>query len=188
MEILGIGPLELLFILLIALILLGPNDMVKAGRALGRIMRKTILSPTFLDMQRTIRNLPNELMRQAGLEESDLKVKIDPITIPTNFPISTSQPATTNPSSASPQLTPPNPAPSKHDPAESSINPSNETNLIPDPGQDHPTEEETDTGVVPGIAPEWVQPSSSETTAPASSNQEQKPDHLEGQDDNSKSK
>jgi sec-independent protein translocase protein TatB len=188
MEILGIGPLELLFILLIALILLGPNDMVKAGRALGRLMRKTILSPTFLDMQRTIRNLPNELMRQAGLEESDLKVKIDPITIPTNFPISTSQRAATNPSSASPQLTPPNPAPSENNSSESSINPSNETNLVPDPGQDHSTGEDTKAGGVPGTAPGWVQPSPSEPTASASSNQEKKPDHLEGRDDNSKSK
>jgi Sec-independent protein translocase protein TatA len=183
MEILGIGPLELLFILLIALILLGPNDMVKAGRALGRILRKTVLSPTFMDMQRTIRNLPNELMRQAGLEESDLKVKIDPITIPTHFPISTSQPATTNPSSASTQPAPPNPAPSEHDLAGSSINTCTDSNL--NPGLDHPTGEETNAVGIPGIAPEWIQPYPSETAAPASSNPE--PDHLEDQGDNSKS-
>ena len=32
MEILGIGPSELLFIVLIAIIVLGPKDMQKAGR------------------------------------------------------------------------------------------------------------------------------------------------------------
>ncbi|RPI22257.1 MAG: twin-arginine translocase TatA/TatE family subunit [Chloroflexota bacterium] len=77
MEFLGIGPLELFFIILIALIVLGPKDMVKAGHTLGRLMRKTILSPTWLSIQRKIRNLPYEMMREAGLEESDLRVDID---------------------------------------------------------------------------------------------------------------
>jgi hypothetical protein len=36
MEILGIGPSELLFIVVLALIILGPRDMQKAGRTLGR--------------------------------------------------------------------------------------------------------------------------------------------------------
>ncbi len=72
MEILGIGPLELLFILLIALIVLGPTDMVKAGRAIGRFMRRIITSPgwrTFQQASREMRYLPNKLMREAGLDE-----------------------------------------------------------------------------------------------------------------------
>lgn len=72
MEILGIGPLELFFILIIALIVLGPNDMVKAGRTLGRLMRGIITSPTWQMIQRTSREfryLPNKLMREAGIEE-----------------------------------------------------------------------------------------------------------------------
>ena len=44
MELFGIGPLELLFILIIALIVLGPKDMVKAGRTLGRFMRQLMMS------------------------------------------------------------------------------------------------------------------------------------------------
>ena len=43
MEILGIGPLELIFILLIALIVLGPGDMVKTGRTIGRFLIKSLL-------------------------------------------------------------------------------------------------------------------------------------------------
>jgi Sec-independent protein translocase protein TatA len=186
MEILGIGPLELLFILLIALILLGPTDMVKAGRTLGRILRKTILSPTFVEMQKIIRNLPNELMRQAGLEEEDLNLKIDPITIPTNFPVSTSKPTITNPSSASPQPAPPNPADNEHNLAESSTNPSTDTNLNPNPGLDHSNGEVTTAATIPGVTPVCIQPLSSETAGPAPSNPELKPDQLEGQDANSK--
>jgi len=78
MEILGIGPLELLFILLIALIVLGPGDMVKAGRTLGRFLRKIITSSEWRTVQkasRELRYLPNRLMREASLEDlsNDLK-------------------------------------------------------------------------------------------------------------------
>ncbi len=75
MEFLGIGPLELVFIVLIALIILGPKDMIRTGRAIGRFLRKTILSPSWLSIQRKMRNLPVALMREAGLNEEDLKMK-----------------------------------------------------------------------------------------------------------------
>ena len=79
MDILGIGPLELVFILLIALIVLGPNDMVKAGRTLGRFLRKLVTSPAWQMVQQTskdLRYLPNKLMREAGLEEMEELKKI----------------------------------------------------------------------------------------------------------------
>jgi Sec-independent protein translocase protein TatA len=72
MEILGIGPLEIVFVLLIALIILGPNDMIKAGRTIGRFLRKLVTSPTWRTVQQTsrdLRYLPNKLMREAGLED-----------------------------------------------------------------------------------------------------------------------
>ncbi len=72
MEILGIGPLELLFILLIALIILGPGDMVKAGRTLGGFLRKIVTSSEWRTVQkasRELRYLPNRLMREASLED-----------------------------------------------------------------------------------------------------------------------
>jgi Sec-independent protein translocase protein TatA len=59
---------------LIALIVLGPKDMAKAGGTIGRFLRKTILSPTWVDLQRKIRTLPNQLMREAGIEEEDLRM------------------------------------------------------------------------------------------------------------------
>ena len=72
MEILGIGPLEFVFILLIALIVLGPKDMVKAGRTIGRTLRMIVSSDTWRIVQqasREMRNLPNRLMREAGMED-----------------------------------------------------------------------------------------------------------------------
>jgi Sec-independent protein translocase protein TatA len=72
MEILGIGPLELFFILIIALIILGPGDMVKAGRTIGRFMRRIIMSSEWQTIQkasRELRYLPNKLMRDANLED-----------------------------------------------------------------------------------------------------------------------
>ncbi len=72
MEILGIGPLEFLFILLIALIVLGPGDMVKAGRTLGRFLRKIVTSPEWRTVQKAsqeLKYLPNRLMREAQLED-----------------------------------------------------------------------------------------------------------------------
>jgi sec-independent protein translocase protein TatB len=78
MEIFGIGPLELIYILIIALIVLGPRDMVKAGRALGRFLRKIVMSPSWRTVQHAsqeFRHLPSKLIREAGLEELEENVK-----------------------------------------------------------------------------------------------------------------
>jgi len=77
MDILGIGPTELAFIVLIALILLGPKDMQKAGRTIGRWLRNMTTSDgwrAFRDTSREIRNLPNRLMREANLEDLEKDV------------------------------------------------------------------------------------------------------------------
>jgi sec-independent protein translocase protein TatB len=72
MEFLGIGPSELLFIVIIALIVLGPKDMQKAGRTIGKWLRKIITSDgwkLFQQTSREIQTLPNRLMREAALDE-----------------------------------------------------------------------------------------------------------------------
>jgi Sec-independent protein translocase protein TatA len=72
MELLGVGVPELIFIVLIALILLGPKDMIAAGRTIGRGLRKFIMSPEWQAMRRTgqeLQQLPTKLMREANLEE-----------------------------------------------------------------------------------------------------------------------
>lgn len=77
MDILGIGPLELFFIILIALIVLGPKDMVKAGRSIGKTMRKIVTSENWRTIQQAsheIRNIPTRLMREAGVEDAQKQI------------------------------------------------------------------------------------------------------------------
>ena len=85
MEIFGIGASELIFILIIALIVLGPKDMQKAGRTIGRWLNQLVHSDSWKVFQRTsaeLRNLPRNLMRDANAEmaEMDREVRnaIDP--------------------------------------------------------------------------------------------------------------
>ena len=72
MEILGVGWQELIFIFLIALIILGPRDMQKAGKTLGRWLNQLVRSDGWKALQQTsreLRKLPNTLMKEANLEE-----------------------------------------------------------------------------------------------------------------------
>jgi Sec-independent protein translocase protein TatA len=74
MEFLGIGPLELILIILIALVILGPKEMEKMSKTVGRSLNKLIKSDIWKDIQSTsdrVKNLPTELMRNAELEELD---------------------------------------------------------------------------------------------------------------------
>jgi len=127
MEILGIGPSELVFIVIIALIVLGPKDMQKAGKTIGRWLNQLVRSDGWKVMQRTtneLRNLPTSLMREANQEinevSKDIKNTIGPS--PFAYPAK-SQPASTptpdllppqqagdsvQPDSATPQITDPN--------------------------------------------------------------------------------
>ena len=71
MEILGIGAPELIFIVIIALIVLGPKDMQKTGRTIGRWLNQLVRSDgwkAFQQTSREIRNLPTNLMREANVE------------------------------------------------------------------------------------------------------------------------
>lgn len=84
MEILGIGAPELAFIVIIALIVLGPKDMQKAGKTLGRWLNGLVRSDgwkAFQQTSREIRTLPTKLMREANMEmmeaEKDLRKAID---------------------------------------------------------------------------------------------------------------
>ncbi len=82
MEILGIGPLELFFIIIIALIVLGPKDMVKAGKTIGNTLRKVVSSSSWHTIQqasRDLKHLPNKLMTEAGLDEIEKGLGINEI-------------------------------------------------------------------------------------------------------------
>jgi len=71
MEILGIGTSELVFIVIIALIVLGPKDMQKAGKTIGKWLRNIVTSDgwkMFQQTSRELKTLPNRLMREANDE------------------------------------------------------------------------------------------------------------------------
>jgi sec-independent protein translocase protein TatB len=78
MDFLGIGPLELLFILVIALIVLGPRDIARfarsAGRALNRIYRSEAWG-AINKASREFRDLPNRLAREAALDDLDESIR-----------------------------------------------------------------------------------------------------------------
>jgi Sec-independent protein translocase protein TatA len=67
--------MELVFIIIIALVLIGPRDLGKAARSVGRFLNRLYKSDTWrllLDTSRTLRNLPERLAREAAIEELDL--------------------------------------------------------------------------------------------------------------------
>jgi Sec-independent protein translocase protein TatA len=64
--------MELFFIIILALIILGPRDMQKAGMTMGKWLNKLVRSDTWKLIRQAsnkIKYLPNELMREAGLED-----------------------------------------------------------------------------------------------------------------------
>ncbi len=83
MDILGIGPLELLLIVLLGLIIFGPKDLEKAGKSIGTGLRKLTKSDSYKTVVQAsdrLRSLPTELMRQAGIDElEELKQTMVPL-------------------------------------------------------------------------------------------------------------
>ena len=72
MQIFGIGPWELLFILVIMILVLGPKGMVKAARESGKYIRKVTRSPLWAEIvgtSREMRNLPAKIIKDAGIQE-----------------------------------------------------------------------------------------------------------------------
>lgn len=75
MSFLGISPTELLFIVIILFLVMGPQDLVKFGSTLGRTIRKARQSgawQSFTDAAQLLRQLPQTLARQAGVDELEL--------------------------------------------------------------------------------------------------------------------
>ena len=72
MNIFGIGPLEIVLILIIGILVLGPEGMIQAGRKLGKFMRSVVQSPWWRGLQdgvSEVQNLPYRLMREAELDD-----------------------------------------------------------------------------------------------------------------------
>jgi len=81
MEFLGIGPSELLFIFVIILLVIGPKDIEKTARALGRGLNSLYRSDAYQIIRTAsdeLRQLPTRLAREANLE--------DPLAMPPSPP------------------------------------------------------------------------------------------------------
>lgn len=73
MEILNIGPLELIVILLIMFFLLGPRGMIVTAQKIGQWIRKIVKSPVWQEIMgysQDIRELPKKIMDDTGLKEA----------------------------------------------------------------------------------------------------------------------
>jgi sec-independent protein translocase protein TatB len=108
MEFLGIGINELVFIVIIALIVLGPKDMQKAGRTIGKWMRNIITSDgwkVFQQTSRELRTLPNRLMREANDEMNQINNEMNKAV---NRPASLTGPVRSQPLNSAPAATPEN--------------------------------------------------------------------------------
>jgi sec-independent protein translocase protein TatB len=139
MEIFGIGASELIFILIIALIVLGPKDMQRAGRTIGRWLNQLVHSDTWKVFQRTsteLRNLPRNLMREANMEiqeanmeiqevNKEIRQSIDPRRYPSSPRTSSSQNPKESPNSTEGEPSQPMPA---------------KTNSVPEPPASKPTD------------------------------------------------
>jgi len=140
MEILGIGASELVFVVIIALIVLGPKDMQKAGRTIGKWMRDIVTSDGWKVFQKTsseLRNLPSKMMRDANEDLDKFKkdinagLDINKNTITPPRSIATDIPPASNPTSN----LPPSEEPEDTEP---------ENTILP-PSQNTPTDEDADT-------------------------------------------
>jgi Sec-independent protein translocase protein TatA len=72
MEIFNVSPWELVLILLVALIVLGPENMVKTARSAGKAVNRFTKSAMWATLRSTtkeLRDLPTRIVREAGLEE-----------------------------------------------------------------------------------------------------------------------
>ena len=73
MKILNLGSLEILLILILALIILGPARIVDSARSFGVWLRRITKTKQWNDLVSTaneVREFPRKIIQEAGLEES----------------------------------------------------------------------------------------------------------------------
>jgi len=78
MEIFNIGPLELLFIIILAVIIFGPQDMVNYSRKAGRWLYKLSKSEfwqSVVGTSKEIKDFPRQIMKEAQIEDSINSIK-----------------------------------------------------------------------------------------------------------------
>lgn len=78
MDLLGVGPLELILVFLIIFLVLGPDDLAATGKKIGRFLstvRKSEFWKGVNEVSKEIRTLPTTLMREAELEDAKKEIE-----------------------------------------------------------------------------------------------------------------
>jgi Sec-independent protein translocase protein TatA len=78
MDILGVGPLEFVFVIVIMLLVLGPKGMVKAVHDVGQFLRKMVQSPVWksiINSSQEIRQVQTQIIKESGLDESIKEIR-----------------------------------------------------------------------------------------------------------------
>lgn len=78
MDILGVGPLEFVFVLVIMLLVLGPRGMVKSVHEVGEFLRKVVQSPVWksiINSSQEIRQVQTQIIKESGLDESFKEIR-----------------------------------------------------------------------------------------------------------------
>lgn len=111
MNLFGIGPLELLLILLLVVIIFGPKDLQKTGKAIGRGLNKLVKSDEWRAITQTskeLKNLPTRLMRDANLEDFSPEIgQADPAAASRESRPATDAPILPSPETPAPRSAPP---------------------------------------------------------------------------------
>ncbi|MFO7942735.1 MAG: hypothetical protein R6U51_00270 [Anaerolineales bacterium] len=106
MNIFGIGPLEIIFVILIGILVLGPEEMVETGRKLGKFIHSIVTSQWWQSVQSgmdEVQNLPSKLVREAELEKFNELYNLDNEYIPPGEQDDQQRPSSEIASSASPR-------------------------------------------------------------------------------------
>ncbi len=80
MKVFNIGVGEILFIIVLAVIIFGPENLVKSAREMGAFLRKVTKSPYWQEVWATRRDLeeiPRMLAKEANLKETLRELELD---------------------------------------------------------------------------------------------------------------
>jgi Sec-independent protein translocase protein TatA len=81
MNILGIGPLELVMMLIVFLLVFKPSDLIVMGRKLGKFIYSVKNSDywnTFREFEKSISQAGQSIMRDSSLDEMKQKIDVMP--------------------------------------------------------------------------------------------------------------
>lgn len=100
MSFLGIGPIELVFLVILLVLIFGPEDLVSAGKKLGRFLNQVKRSDfwsALSDLRKRAKTAGEEIIKETGIDEvqedlelmpdlNDFRRELDQLGFKPNFP------------------------------------------------------------------------------------------------------